>query len=76
LPTVGARHPDHRLADHASGAAWLDAGLQVLVDTPLTDLEQVSVTLLVTGQARWVGIVQKVAAGPGSARPAARPHPA
>jgi Tetracyclin repressor-like, C-terminal domain len=41
-----------------SGAAWQDAGLQVLADTPLTHLEQVSVALLVTGQARWVGIVQ------------------
>lgn len=41
-----------------SGAAWLDAGLQVLADTPLTHLEKVSVALLVTGQARWVGIVQ------------------
>jgi hypothetical protein len=41
-----------------SGAAWLDAGLRVLADTPLTHLEQVSVAVLVTGQARWVGIVQ------------------
>jgi hypothetical protein len=41
-----------------SCAAWLDAGLQVLADTPLTHLDHVSVTLLVTGQARWVGVVQ------------------
>ncbi|WP_026926483.1 TetR/AcrR family transcriptional regulator [Granulicoccus phenolivorans] len=38
-------------------AAWLDAGLAALADTSLTHEERVAVMLLVTGQARWTGIV-------------------
>ena len=40
-----------------NGAAWMDAGLRALADTPLTHEERVSVMLLVTGLARWAGIV-------------------
>jgi hypothetical protein len=41
-----------------SGAAWLDARLQVLADTPLTHLEQVPVALLVTGPGALVFVDQ------------------
>lgn len=40
-----------------NSSAWMDAGLRALRDTPLTPEERVSVLLLVTGQARWTGIV-------------------
>lgn len=38
-------------------AAWMDAGLQALADTPLTHDERLAVLLIVTGAARWAGIV-------------------
>lgn len=40
-----------------NGAAWMDAGLHALAETPLTHEERVSVMLMVTGLARWTGIV-------------------
>lgn len=40
-----------------AGAAWMDAGLHALAETPLTHEERMSVMLLVTGQARWAGTV-------------------
>ncbi len=40
-----------------NSAAWMDAGLHALAETPLTYDERLSVMLLVTGQARWAGIV-------------------
>lgn len=38
-------------------AAWMDAGLRALADTPLTHDERLAVLLIVTGSARWTGIV-------------------
>lgn len=38
-------------------AAWMDAGLHALADTPLDFNERLSIVLLVTGCARWAGIV-------------------
>lgn len=40
-----------------NSSAWMDAGLRALADTPLTHDERLAVMLLVTGQARWAGIV-------------------
>lgn len=40
-----------------NSAAWMDAGLAALADTALNHDERLSVVLLVTGQARWAGIV-------------------
>jgi AcrR family transcriptional regulator len=40
-----------------NSAAWMDAGLHALADTPLTHEERLSVMLLVTGHARWTGTV-------------------
>lgn len=40
-----------------NSAAWMDAGLSALADTPLTHAERLAVMLLVTGHARWAGIV-------------------
>ncbi len=40
-----------------NSAAWMDAGLRALADTPLTYEERLAVMLLVTGAARWAGIV-------------------
>ena len=40
-----------------NSAAWMDAGLAALADTPLNHDERLSVLLLVTGAARWTGIV-------------------
>lgn len=40
-----------------NSAAWMDAGLQALADTPLTHDERLAVLLIVTGAARWAGIV-------------------
>ncbi len=40
-----------------NSAAWMDAGLHALADTPLSHEERLSVMLLVTGLARWTGIV-------------------
>lgn len=38
-------------------AAWMDVGLQALAGTPLDHSERLAVMLLVTGLARWAGIV-------------------
>jgi AcrR family transcriptional regulator len=40
-----------------NSAAWMDAGLRALADTPLGHAERVAVLLIVTGAARWTGIV-------------------
>lgn len=40
-----------------NSAAWMDAGLAALDGTPLTHDERLAVLLLVTGAARWTGIV-------------------
>lgn len=40
-----------------NSAAWMDAGLHVLAETPLSPNERLAVVLLVTGHARWAGIV-------------------
>src|SRR5690606_8299177 len=40
-----------------NSSAWIDAGLDSLSDTPLTDTERLAVTLAVTGEARWYGMV-------------------
>lgn len=40
-----------------SSSAWLDAGLEILHDTPLTHDERLAVVLSITGEARWYGIV-------------------
>lgn len=40
-----------------NAAAWMDAGLRALAETPLGHQERMSVLLIVTGHARWAGIV-------------------
>jgi AcrR family transcriptional regulator len=40
-----------------NGASWMEAGLAALEDTPLTVPERLAVMLMVTGAARWAGIV-------------------
>ncbi|MCW3493527.1 TetR/AcrR family transcriptional regulator [Microbacterium sp. SSM24] len=40
-----------------NSAAWMDAGLRALSETPLTYDERLAVLLIVTGSARWTGIV-------------------
>jgi AcrR family transcriptional regulator len=40
-----------------NSAAWMDAGLHALADTPLTHEERLAVMLMVTGHARWTGMV-------------------
>ena len=40
-----------------SSAAWMDAGLRLLGRTPLDNAERLAVVLLVTGHARWTGLV-------------------
>ncbi|WP_113904953.1 MULTISPECIES: TetR/AcrR family transcriptional regulator [Brevibacterium] len=40
-----------------NSSAWLDAGLEALADTPLTQDERIAVALFVTGMARWKGMV-------------------
>ena len=40
-----------------NSAAWMDAGLAALAETPLSHEERLAVLLLVTGAARWTGIV-------------------
>ncbi|WP_214465436.1 TetR/AcrR family transcriptional regulator [Microbacterium flavescens] len=40
-----------------NSAAWMDAGLHALAETGLTYEERLSVMLLVTGHARWTGMV-------------------
>src|SRR5690606_34387751 len=39
-------------------AAWMDAGLEALADTPLTDIDRIGITLIVVGHARWAGMVK------------------
>lgn len=40
-----------------NSAAWMDAGLAALADTPLSHEDRLAVLLMVTGAARWTGIV-------------------
>ncbi|MDQ2669463.1 MAG: TetR family transcriptional regulator, partial [Gemmatimonadota bacterium] len=40
-----------------NNAAWMDAGLHALAETPLSYDEQLSVMLLVTGLSRWAGTI-------------------
>jgi AcrR family transcriptional regulator len=40
-----------------NSAAWMDAGISALDDTPLTYEERLAVMLLVTGTAHWAGTV-------------------
>lgn len=40
-----------------NSSAWLEAGLEALADTPLTQDECIAASLLVTGAARWKGLV-------------------
>ncbi|GAA1862545.1 TetR/AcrR family transcriptional regulator [Myceligenerans crystallogenes] len=40
-----------------NSSEWMEAGLTALDDTPLTPEEKLAVTLAMTGQARWTGIV-------------------
>jgi AcrR family transcriptional regulator len=40
-----------------NSAAWMDAGLRALSETPLTHDERLAVVLLVTGTSRWTGMV-------------------
>ncbi|RZI95196.1 MAG: TetR/AcrR family transcriptional regulator [Microbacterium sp.] len=40
-----------------SSAAWMDTGLRLLGRTPLDHAERLAVVLLVTGHARWTGLV-------------------
>lgn len=40
-----------------NSAAWMDAGLAALADTPLSHQDRLAVLLMVTGAARWTGIV-------------------
>ena len=40
-----------------NSAAWMDAGLSALADTPLSYEERLAVMLLVTGTAHWAGTV-------------------
>ncbi|WP_127473072.1 TetR/AcrR family transcriptional regulator [Microbacterium sulfonylureivorans] len=40
-----------------NSAAWMDAGLHALAGTPLSHQDRLAVMLLVTGHARWTGMV-------------------
>lgn len=40
-----------------NSAAWMDAGLAALAETPLSHNDRLAVILLVTGHARWTGMV-------------------
>ncbi len=40
-----------------NSAAWMDAGIAALDETPLTHGERLSAMLLITGHARWAGMV-------------------
>ncbi|GAA1926373.1 hypothetical protein GCM10009689_01360 [Brevibacterium antiquum] len=40
-----------------NSSAWLDASLEALHDTPLTQDERIAVSIFVTGAARWKGAV-------------------
>lgn len=39
--------------------AWMDAALQILGELPITESERVAIMLLLTGQTRWQGIVER-----------------
>ncbi|UYO96453.1 TetR/AcrR family transcriptional regulator [Microbacterium sp. M28] len=40
-----------------NSSAWIEAGLEALADTPLSETERLAVALAMTGQARWYGMV-------------------
>lgn len=40
-----------------NSAAWMDAGLAALAETPLSHLERLSIMTAITGQSRWAGSV-------------------
>ncbi|MEJ1088146.1 TetR/AcrR family transcriptional regulator [Microbacterium sp. Mu-80] len=40
-----------------NSSAWIDAGLEALSPTPLSEIEKLAVTLAATGHARWYGMV-------------------
>jgi AcrR family transcriptional regulator len=40
-----------------NSAAWMDAGLRALAETPLSHSDRLAVMLLVTGHSRWAGMV-------------------
>ncbi|WP_406246550.1 TetR/AcrR family transcriptional regulator [Microbacterium sp. M] len=40
-----------------NSSAWIEAGLEALAETPLTESERLAVALAMTGQARWYGMV-------------------
>ena len=40
-----------------NSAAWMDAGLRALAETPLSHSDRLAVMLLVTGHARWAGMI-------------------
>ncbi|WP_243232684.1 TetR/AcrR family transcriptional regulator [Microbacterium sp. CIAB417] len=40
-----------------NSSAWIDAGLEALAETPLSETERLAVALAMTGHARWYGMV-------------------
>ena len=50
-------HPPTVPPTTPNNAAWMDAGLHALAETPLSHDERLSVMLLVTGLARWAGTI-------------------
>lgn len=40
-----------------NSAAWMDAGLHALAETPLSHTDRLAVMLLVAGHARWAGMI-------------------
>ena len=40
-----------------NSSAWIDVGLEILADTPLTDAERLAAVLAMIGNARWCGMV-------------------
>jgi AcrR family transcriptional regulator len=47
--------------------AWMDAALTILGELPLTEGERVAILLIVTGQTRWQGIIERSYADAASA---------
>ncbi|MET0734576.1 MAG: TetR/AcrR family transcriptional regulator C-terminal domain-containing protein [Microbacterium sp.] len=43
-----------------NSAAWMDASLESLADTPLTEVERLAIALLVAGHSRWYGTILAV----------------
>jgi len=39
--------------------AWMDSALDILAELPLSEHERVAIMLLVTGQTRWQGIIER-----------------